>query len=266
MISCNDDDSRENVDFTDIIRTIRHRLKKYIYRRHQSNFSDQSNFVLIDNKYGSNYRQNESSAGLADNMKRTICGHCRRRRVKTNTSIIRFCRTCRFSIRKRKVKSNQMQPFLAMRRSYAPQIDRCRTNDRMGFKTMTPSHSTDIVEKLNRLGTSIHYESDCKYCLSNKRPANAAASVISNAHEIDTMCGITQRKIQKNHPTTESNEILITFDTVVTEVFPIDSLCGSMSPTDCIDTVLKPNYTEITVPNIQDILKNVPKSLSITIS
>lgn len=263
MISCIDD-NRECVDVNNIIETIRQRLKKYIYRRHQSNCSDQSGLVSLDNEHESNYRLREAHAGLADDTERTICGYCHRRRIryptKSQRSVIRFCRTCRFSMRRKKLKSKRMQLLLARRRPYATQ--------NAADKMTSVNRSTDIVEKLKRLGTSIYYESDCKYCLSDGRAAYAAASVMSNAHEIDTICG-TQGMMQ-NRPATESNEILITFDTVVTEVFPIDSLYGSTTdtrtPTNCIDNIKKHNCADIAVPNIRDILKNVPESLSITLT
>lgn len=64
----------------------------------------------------------------------------------------------------------------------------------------------------------------------------------------------------KQATSNESNEILMTFNTVVTEVFPIQQLYSYYDrQTD--QTSNTPNDI-----NIHEILRNVPKSLTITIA
>lgn len=283
MINGTDDDDQENIDVNNIIATMRNRLKKYIYRRHQPSCDDHSDFVIVaaDTQivtYDRTSQVNEliCSQQMVDVPKRILCGHCHRRTVRQSnkshrSSIRRFCRTCRFIMRREQIKSKSRQ-----REAMKPiQNDRRNENGSEAMtksttKTTTTIHPTDIVEKLNRLGTSIYYENDCKYCTGHSRTTTTTTTtnVISNAHEIDTIYESKAEMMGVNRfSASESNEILITFDTVVTEVFPIESLHDSINglhaPSECRNDMSKPNNAEMA---IQDILKNVPKSLTITIT
>lgn len=272
MLNATDQENRENIDVNNIIDTIRNSLKKYIYRRQQSDDDDLNDLVMAERSKEFDRNDDEAivvrNPTIAYKRKRILCQMCHRRLlIKSNRSAIRFCRTCRFSNRQGHMKTKRMQALLCQRHPRTKQTDRSKESDKIHNRTMTIIHPTDIIEKLNRLGTSIYYENDCKYCMGNERAAYTPA----NAHEIDTIYK-AREMIGVRHPTTESNEILITFDKAVTEVFSIESLYDSETDRNkqehmasSIDTFHSSN-TKIIRPDIQDILKNVPKSITITIT
>lgn len=277
MLNACDEENRENIDVNNIIDTIRNSLKKYIYRRQQSNDDDLNDLIMVERSKQFD-RNDDDEATVIRNptitykRKRILCQMCHRRLlIKSNRSAVRYCRICRLSIRQGHMKAKRMQALPCQRHPRTIQNDRPRKNATIDNRTMAIIHPTDIIEKLNRLGTSIYYENDCEYCAGIKRAAYTPTHIIPNAHEIDTIYA-AREMIGVHHPTTESNEILITFDKAVTEVFSIESLydCEAgqnhqqhmASSADSIQS----SSTQMSKPDIQDILKNVPKSITITIT
>lgn len=84
---------------------------------------------------------------------------------------------------------------------------------------------------------------------------------------MDTNQQKSHANVWQRRTTNESNEILMTFNTVVTEVFPIDQLYNYADQQD-EQMPNKPNDNTAGSGslNIQEILRNVPKSLTITIA
>lgn len=113
---------------------------------------------------------------------------------------------------------------------------------------------SNIVKKLQSLGTTIYCEQINKMQFYDDNLVDSSTD-LSNRNAIDI-------KSSNNMPFTmtkqlnETNEILLTFNTVVTEVFPID----------CIKVNVENHSNENCTENVCEIIKNVPKSLTITLT
>lgn len=233
----------ENVDVNNVIQTLRNRLKKYLY--HPNKQKTHHNLYGLHAHPDAAVNKLNESPQTHQNCER--CGklirtHSNRRRRKM------FCRHCRQYIAFHSTRSKRRQ------RAHVTSMMSTRS------ETSTPNNRINIFEKLQQLGTSIYYETECK---GNKRGRNQHMISIPhpfNPHEMDT--NTYKRPMNTwTRPTNESNEILMTFNTVVTEVFPIEQL-NSYHHQE-IDQ--RHATTEQTL-NIQEILRNVPKSLTITIA
>lgn len=130
-------------------------------------------------------------------------------------------------------------------------------SSRTDNQTETSPNRIHIFEKLQQLGTSIYYEHEC-----NAKHLEQQHRMTSTPHEIDTHRKPTNA--WKRRATDESNEIVMTFNTVVTEVFPIEQLYNQFDRQD--DQLASNKLNVAGTLNIQEILRNVPKSLSITIA
>lgn len=119
----------------------------------------------------------------------------------------------------------------------------------------TVSNRQNIFEKLKRLGTSIYYENEMELACNEQdnQTDKYATSIPNEINTIDSTEKVSTMTL-KNRIKNESNEILMTFDTAVTEVFPIEFLYQYSCDQD-----------RKFHPNMNDIIKNIPKSLTITI-
>lgn len=235
MSDCEDD---ENVDVNNVIQTLRNRLKKYLYYPNKQKANDL--YGLHAHPHAIDGKLNESSDTHrnCERCGKLIRKYSNRRRRKA------FCRNCRLS-------------HIAIHSARSKRRHRAHVTSMMSTQseTSTPNNRINIFKKLQQLGTSIYYETECK---GNQRDRNQ--HMISIPHEMDTNTYKRPANTWKR-PTNESNEILMTFNTVVTEVFPIEQLNGYHH--QGIDQ--RHGTTEQTL-NIQEILRNVPKSLTITIA
>lgn len=141
---------------------------------------------------------------------------------------------------------------------------------------------SNIVNKLKLLGTTIYYEPE--KCSNRKQERNNEANgkdwrcihSISSIDEIDTDTELkpttivepaTKTQMSKNERSTENpNEIVLTFNTVVTEVFPMQLLTAGIYYTGIDQPKLTSSSTNERVNSFHEIIKNVPKSLTITLA
>lgn len=228
LVIVSDEEDNENVDVNNVIQTLRNRLKKYLYYPNKQKTNDHDDLGahpqhVIEVNGSSNVQQ------YCQKCEKLIKRHTNRRRQR------RLCRTCRFLIRR-----NEKAQAKVIQQTHVSSSTDTYSNNRI-----------NIFEKLQQLGTSIYYEND-----SNGKQLNRTMTSIP--HEIDTKKPTIAWK-----RTNESNEILMTFNTVVTEVFPIKQLYNQYDRQD--DQIPNIN-TDETKLNIQEILRNVPKSLTITIA
>lgn len=221
-----------------MIQTLRMRLKKYLYYPNKQKANDLYGLHAHPHATGSKLNESSDAHRNCERCGKLIRTHSNRRRRKA------FCRNCRLS-------------HIAFRSTRSKRRHRARVTSMMSTQseTSTLSNRINIFEKLQQLGTSIYYETECK---GNQRDRNQ--HMISIPHEMDTNTYKRPMHTWKR-PTTESNEILMTFNTVVTEVFPIEQL-NSYHHAE-ID---QHHATSEQTLNIQEILRNVPKSLTITIA
>lgn len=170
----------------------------------------------------------------------------RKRSLLRQSSIryILFCRPCRTSLRtylnRRLVKTNsrahhgineQNKPNYTKKQSSNCQTtfvsSQCKTNSNINQENIV-SGTSEIVDKLQQLGTTLSYhrtydwlpvpDTECRYTKINMKPDDAhndhnTVKYSENDHELRTP-GIN----------TVNNEIVLTFNTVITEVFPIQLL------------------------------------------
>lgn len=244
MIVISDEEYDENVDVNNVIQTLRNRLKKYLYKpKKQKSIAT----IEVQTYPDSTVIELHGSPDQHRNCER--CGKLinkisnrRRRRI--------LCRHCRFSLRRNNQQTRRRRAHHSTR--FHSSLGDTRSD------ILQPNNRTSIFQKLRQLGTSIFYENDC--IGKHERMHQHMTSI---PHEIDT----NQQKRLTNawqQRTNDSNEIVMTFNTVVTEVFPIDQLYNYDNQQD--DQMSnQPNDTNGTM-NIQEILRNVPKSLTITIA
>lgn len=258
MIVVSDDDDEmehdENVDVNNVIQTLRNRLKKYLYypnrnQREKANDLDEfyaypQSTTVIELNASPDIRKNCEGCG------KLIKKHLNRRRQRT------FCRSCRFSLRRiEKLKAHHKISTYHLTRSQRKTLISMSPHKQL--ETSALSNRTNIFKKLQQLGTSIYYENEYK-----EMQQELNRHMTSIPHEIDTNRAYTKQSTNAwTQPTAnESNEILMTFNTVLTEVFPIEQLYN------CDRTHAQIQHSTQTDFNIQDILRNVPKSLTITIA
>lgn len=259
MIS-DDEENIENVDVNNIIRTLRDRLKKYLYypNRRKDNDAGDTDF---------NYIQPQSTVIELD------------RPVSPDTTTIEACRRCGKSIIKNLNRQRTCRKCIFSMQRYrkltAYRLSRSRSKFKQNeqFKNQVNAlNRRDIFKKLQQLGTSIYYEKahmDRERGLQRQQRRQHSQQqhrnherVTSIQHESDTIHNENDINGSQKR-TNQSNEILMTFNTVVTEVFPMELLYSCESDRDRQDDQMD-NKHEFN-PNINDILKNVPKSLTITV-
>lgn len=268
IISDDDDEDNENIDVNNIVQTLRSRLKKYLYYpdRQKSNSQDEWLPIHSDATLIAFNRTTDNERNCKN------CGKLFRRQLNRHKQKI-FCRSCRFLRRrygssttvsyrfhKSHLKSSEHQETVAhMKRPF---------NENHQSRLSTTNHHNNIFRKLQQLGTSIYYENeyhhvDHRQQQIQQKSYHLRRHMTSIPHEIDM-------KTQKNgtkawqQRQNGSNEILMTFNTVVTEVFPIDELNTKYYDRSNGDQIS--NESEANNFNIQEILRNVPKSLTITIA
>lgn len=260
MISSDDDDENnaendENIDVNNIIQTLRDRLKKYLYypNRRKSNDSDfpQSTVIELDRPVSPDTTTTTPTV--------EACRHCGKS-ITRNLNPQRICRKCKFSQMQRCGKLTTYRLSRSIKRTK-------RTHQQRNIHKKDPSTALNrhnIFEKLKQLGTSIYYENDCKgktELLQQEQQQRNHKRVTLISNEIDTNDVDDEMNGLQRRCTNESNEILMTFNTVVTEVFPMELLYNYA----CDDQQQIHDTNDTHHSNINDILKNVPKSLTITI-
>lgn len=245
MVVISDEECDENVDVNNVIQTLRSRLRKYLYYPNKEKRMDllelqaHPDSTVIELHGSPDQHRNCERCGKLINK---ISNRPRRRTL---------CRNCRFSLRRNNGQLKRRKHRLT--RSLSPNTQ--------SHHVSSSSNRNNIFQKLQQLGTSIFYENDHR----GRRHQQMQQCMTSIPHEIDTNQPkrMTANAWQQRH-TNESNEILMTFNTVVTEVFPIDQLYNySDRPDDQMTNTLSDNAGTL---NIQEILRNVPKSLTITIA
>lgn len=284
IISDDDDEYDENIDVNNIVQTLRNRLKKYLYypNRPKSNNQDEWQPIHPDAALV------EFNRSIDNDRNCRNCGKLFRKRLNRHKQRT-CCRSCRFLMRRYgnsttvsyKFHKNQLKSSEC--RENVAHI-KLPFNENRHSRVLTTNHHTNIFRKLQQLGTSIYYENEYQkgqqeqheqwrrqqqqqQHIQQKSYHLHRHHMTSIPHEIDM-------KSQKNGTKTwqqrqnGSNEILMTFNTVVTEVFPIDELYGKYygrSTGDQISNESEANNAPNKF-NIQEILRNVPKSLTITIA
>lgn len=244
-----DEEDDENVDINNVIRTLRQRLKKYLYypKREKCNDLDkwqahpQATLIELN-----------ATANIAANCER--CGKLLRRHSQRRNQ--RCCRSCRSLMRRFGKCSNQMKVHTNHLKRAQYQHKAHISSPLKRHQSVHASDHVRIFQKLQQLGTSIYYESECR----GQEQRRTHHHMISIPHEMDTNAQKREANAWKRQ-INDSNEILMTFNTVVTEVFPIDELYNKYY--DQQHDQLTNTSNNI---NIQEILRNVPKSLTITIA
>lgn len=337
LVSDDEDSDNENVDVNNIIQTLRHRLKKYLYRPQTKNLSDNLSDELCNVQQRSGVeRQGESDSDVAEAQyqyrlrrkrrqkrysslpspdatfihifERQKCERCHksitvhRHHYRNSKRSIQFCQKCKHSMeigknsakrkcmmKKQRLKRSSHRYENVQRRRRQLQQQRqeqkpylLQTTENRSTEQRTVHNCINIVDKLKQLGTSIHYE-----CYNDEKPQMKRQRIdhgevmASTPFEIDMFVDpSTKNSIfscahkavnafeQPNTTTTatttnHSNEILLTFNTVLTEVFPIQLLYDNDQTTKNVENNAKDcNQTT----NFNEILKNVPKSLTITLT
>lgn len=146
-------------------------------------------------------------------------------------------------------------------------------------------NESNIVNKLKLLGTTIYYETEECFDRKEHRIIDALSDdgddlrsvyTTPSANEIDTDIELkpttivehvtnTQLPSANERSTNDSNEIVLTFNTVVTEVFPMQLFSAAIDyagtgPTKTASSSSDP------ANSFHEIIKNVPKSLTITLA
>lgn len=259
LIIVSDDEEKENVeniDVNNVIQTLRNRLKKYLYYPNKKG-NDLSGLdahpTIIELSGTPDMHWNCERCGkLIRNQSNRM--HSRQRIL---------CRICRFSMRRNGKLTKRLKisayhltrsPYRRQRIHVSPmslQPSTLKRSERCGNRI-------NIFKKLQQLGTSIYYENN--ECPRKQTEFNHHMTSIP--HEMDTNAQkMTQPNMAwKRATANESNEILMTFNTVVTEVFPIQQLYSYY------DQQTDQTSNASNDLNIQEILRNVPKSLTITIA
>lgn len=258
IIVSDDEEVDENVDVNNVIQTLRDRLKKYLYYPNKQKGND---LYDLNAHSPATVIELNGSPDMHRNCER--CGNLIR---KQSNRIMRrqrtFCRNCRFSMRRNGKLSKRLKMSTNhLTRSSFQQRSHHSTSPSSSVSTFkrcdTTSNRNNIFKKLQQLGTSIYYESN--ECREKQHELNQHMTSIP--HEMDMSTHKSAPANSWKQPTAnESNEILMTFNTVVTEVFPIEQLYNYYDQQN--DQM--PNSTNDF--NIQEILRNVPKSLTITIA
>lgn len=294
VIISDDEDDDENIDVNNIIQTLRNRLKKYLYypNRPKSNNPDEWHAIHLHSTLG------EQHNGPRDNNDQNCkqCGKLFRRRLNRHKQRI-FCRSCRFLMRrygnatiapykthKNNLKSTKKYHDTSAATA-ATKKNMLPNNDKRQANALTKNHHINIFKKLQQLGTSIYYENEYRASSTERQQQQQQQrhrqwraqqkSYHLHRHHMTSIPHEIDMKSQKNGTKTwqqcqnGSNEILMTFNTVVTEVFPIDELYnnyyGRSNDNDQISNESEAERTPNNL-NIQEILRNVPKSLTITIA
>lgn len=266
IISDDEDVADENIDVNNIVQTLRNRLKKYLYYPNRQKSASQDDWLPMH----PDAALVELNGTVDDERNCENCGKLFRRRLNRHKQRL-FCRSCRFLMR-RYGNSTTVSYRLHRNRKTVAHM-KAPFNEKHQSRVPTTNHHSNIFKKLQQLGTSIYYENEYHHVgqqqqqQTQQKRYQLHRHMTSIPHEIDM-------KTQKNGTNTwqqrqnGSNEILMTFNTVVTEVFPINELYNNYygrSNGDQIsnesDANNAPNHL-----NIQEILKNVPKSLTITIA
>lgn len=274
MVIISDDDD-ENIDVNNIIQTMRNRLKKYLYypNRPKSNSQNDERHAMHPCATLS-----ERNRTMDTNRHCKQCGKSFRGRLNRSKQRI-FCRSCRFLMRRYGVNATTASYKFHKNHLKSSQFQETAHilpyNDNHQSNAPTATHHVNIFKKLQQLGTSIYYENqydvEQQQRLQPRRQHTQSKSyhrrcrhMTSTPYEIDMKSQKNGTKSWQQQPN-GSNEILMTFNTVVTEVFPIDKLYGNYYGRSDDDQM----STESDAPNnfnIQEILRNVPKSLTITIA
>lgn len=277
VIMNSDDEDSENVDVNNIIQTLRKRLKKYLYYPSRSKGIEGSFPAYQYDAFSEQQHQPSavieliSSGEAPDAIESSYCEQCGRRVLgnskRSRKSIIKFCETCRFLMRKhgKRMKHIHSQRYFNQNQHRIEYSVSTKNQT-----TATTNNPINIFKKLNKLGTSIYYETDCKDTIQKQNTTN----MIRNAHEINTIDNVNETNGLQHRTTTThgTNEILMTFNTVVTEVFPIHLLynhskCDQQtSQMHGIASTMESGDETNPHSSLQDILKNVPKSLTITMT
>lgn len=229
------------------------------------------------------------------------CESCRRPILRTNNHLrapincparqrksIRICRKCKLSMHMH--ICNRLACLRPSRRhSKCPRkmhIERDRGSSN-AIEDNDILNGSNIVNKLKLLGTTIYYETEECFHRKQQRTVDEthdndgaedwrSVHSITSTNEIDTDAELKptimfepETKIQpstNDRSTNDPNEIVLTFNTVVTEVFPMELLTAG------IDYYTGTGRTHSTSPitdrenAFHDIIKNVPKSLTITLA
>lgn len=247
LVIISDDEDDENVDVNNIVQTLRNRLKKYLYYPKRQKCNDPQEWQAYPQ--ATLIELSESTAIDADckHCGKSLRRHLNRRKPRT------VCRNCRFLMRRYGKRSSQRKN----------QTNNMKWSQRahhlIDHRSNTTSNHINIFKRLQQLGTSIYYENECRA----QQQQQTKRHMSSIPHEMDTKAHKKGTNAWKQHRTNDSNEILMTFNTVVTEVFPIDALYNKYC--DQQDDQIS-NSNASTNLNIQEILRNVPKSLTITIA
>lgn len=242
------------MDVNNVIQTLRNRLKKYLYYPNKEKGNDlyglhaHPSATIIELNGSPDMHRNCERCG------KLIKKHSNRRKRT-------FCRICRFSMRRLNGKLSARLKISSTHHLTRKQYRQRNPSSSAPLSTLkrTESHSNriNIFRKLQQLGTSIYYENnECR-----KKQHELNQHMTSIPHEMDTRAHhrTTQVANAWKRPN-ESNEILMTFNTVVTEVFPIEQLYTYY---DQQTDQMQNSSNDF---NIQDILRNVPKSLTVTIA
>lgn len=214
---------------------------------------------------------------------------------------IRICRKCKLSMhmhicnRLACLQSNR-------RRTKCPRKVHAETKSSSSSSgsSVRSSHSiedndilngSNIVNKLKLLGTTIYYEAEKCFNRKEQRIIDECNDVvevghddendddedwrsvysISSTNEIDTDTASKPTTIadpftRTQRSATDPNEIVLTFNTVVTEVFPMQLFGGSGLNYADTQQAKSSSSTSDQSNSFHDIIKNVPKSLTITLA
>lgn len=279
MVIISDEDD-ENIDVNNIVQTLRNRLKKYLYYPFRQKSNNQDEWQPM-HTHATLVEQNRT---MANDRNCENCGNLFRARLNRHKQRI-FCRSCRFLMRrygnsttvsykfhKNNLKSSEFKETAAHMLLFNENVRHSHV--------LTTNHHINIFKKLQQLGTSIYYENEYgvgqqkqqkqqqyqrqQWQQQHKSYRLHRQHMTSIPHEIDMKSQKNGTKTWKQHQN-GSNEILMTFNTVVTEVFPIDELYSKYYGRSNDDQIS--NESEATNSfDIQEILRNVPKSLTITIA
>lgn len=291
--------SGDDFTFTTAVQSVRSKLHKYLYYPNKTKAeSDHLPSPLTPYNRQQSAQRSPKAAAIRSKSSNNENNHMFGRRIKCRmcSGAIRsvnrnqkqhtLCRNCKLSVHLH-VCNRLSCHRSTLRRNRS--TNNCRVKcDRMSGDSDAVVSSSDsiierdvqsilrgsnIVSKLKSLGTSIYCERD-----DENRPQQSHDDLVQSSsdgpNEIDIADdtkpsndgdATSERWMAaKQMITNESNEIVLTFNTVVTEVFPIKYI--QKSNADNHSNEFHAIRQEDGARNFSEIIKNVPKSLTITLT
>lgn len=269
------DSTSNNKD--DIFAMMRSKLNKYLYYPNKT--SRRSNYLFIRKRlnifnHQSNYLNIKKSKSKF-NSENSCSGKRKRIKRKRYSSTIHLPNCNNYKLKQYYCycKSKQMNTFnVTVDHSQIESESIVSSSDSiLENRVQNILKESNIVDKLKSLGTTIYCETDNKmqFELNNYILVDSSSDLLNSTNnKNDEINEIEYNDLDKTkNRLDESNDILLSFNTVVTEVFPIKYLRNINNDHIRNQTNdIKTNRNDENITSASELIKNLPKSLTITLT